>query len=92
MTLVVLVLYKCSDEFDQFFVIFHTSYFSGDSVEISDPLGCLDAWSDCAETVLMLAAGTGLAPMLRLAAVRLKSNKMCIFPLFLKIINLEKNK
>ncbi|VDN22333.1 unnamed protein product [Gongylonema pulchrum] len=56
----------------------------GDCVEISDPVGCFNVWSDCAEAVLMLAAGTGLAPMLRITAVRLKNNKRTTILLFNK--------
>uniref|UniRef100_A0A8R1XTD9 Cytochrome-b5 reductase n=1 Tax=Onchocerca volvulus TaxID=6282 RepID=A0A8R1XTD9_ONCVO len=47
----------------------------GDLIEISDPLGCFNVRPDCAGIVLMLAAGTGLTPMIRFTAERLKSEK-----------------
>uniref|UniRef100_A0A0R3RQG1 Cytochrome b5 heme-binding domain-containing protein n=1 Tax=Elaeophora elaphi TaxID=1147741 RepID=A0A0R3RQG1_9BILA len=47
----------------------------GDSIKISDPLGCFNVQPDFAGMVLMLAAGTGLSSMVRFTAERLKSKK-----------------
>ncbi|MCP9260438.1 hypothetical protein DINM_003789 [Dirofilaria immitis] len=47
----------------------------GDLIEISDPLGCFNVVPDCTNMVLMLAAGTGVTPMIRFAVERLKNDK-----------------
>uniref|UniRef100_A0A183GPI7 Cytochrome-b5 reductase n=1 Tax=Heligmosomoides polygyrus TaxID=6339 RepID=A0A183GPI7_HELPZ len=46
----------------------------GDSIEISEPIGCVDMspWTDTGSELLMLAAGTGLTPMVNIIRERLK--------------------
>ncbi|VDM94898.1 unnamed protein product [Thelazia callipaeda] len=46
----------------------------GDLIEVSDPLGCFNAFPDSTNIVFVLAAGTGLSPMIRLAAECLNNN------------------
>lgn len=51
------------------------SFFSaGDSIEISEPVGGTDLsmWSDPGIQLLMLAAGTGLTPMVNVLSIRLR--------------------
>ncbi|VIO99857.1 Cytochrome b5-like Heme/Steroid binding domain containing protein [Brugia malayi] len=54
----------------------------GDLIEISDALGCFNVLPDYPGIVLMLAAGTGLTPMIRFMVKRLKNNKKATIILF----------
>ncbi|CAG9538357.1 unnamed protein product [Cercopithifilaria johnstoni] len=54
----------------------------GDLIEISDPLGCFNIQPDCADMILMLAAGTGLTSMIRFTVERLKSKKKATMIIF----------
>ncbi|EFO25980.2 cytochrome b5 reductase 4 [Loa loa] len=56
----------------------------GDLIEISDALGCFNVRPDCAGIMLMLAAGTGLTPMIRFTVERLKNKKKATIIIFNK--------
>lgn len=50
------------------------TFISGDPIEISEPIGCVDMspWTDTGSELLMLAAGTGLTPMVNIIRERLR--------------------